>query len=118
MKIVEGMVVYNVEEVKTAVQNGIDRPAAIVKTYDQQAYKTVLIHNPVAGTITAEYKDYLDNLRSDFNGDIIFEFEGEQLVVPASSGVATIDFDIVEPGTYVVKTAMPEVANGEVTINA
>ena len=117
MKVIEGMIVYNVEKVKTAVQNGIDRPAAVVKTYDQLAYKTVLTHDPVADTITAEYKDYQDNLRSDFNGDIIFEFEGEQIVMPALSGVATIDFDILEPGTYVVKTAMPEVANGEVTIN-
>ena len=48
---------------------------------------------------------------------MIFEFEGEQLVVPALSGVATIDFEIVDPGVYVVKTAMPEIANGEVTIN-
>lgn len=113
MKFIDGMYVYNKEVLDTEVQKGV-----IIISQIGPAYKTVLTHNPVAGTITAEYKDYLDNLRSDFNGDIIFEFEGEQLVVPASSGVATIDFDIIEPGTYVVKTAMPEVANGEVTINA
>lgn len=113
MLFIEGMYIYKKEIIDTKTQSGV-----IVITQIGPAYKTVLTHDPVANTITAEYKDYQDNLRSDFNGDIIFEFEGEQLVVPASSGVATIDFDIIEPGTYLVKTAMPEVANGEVTINA
>ena len=113
MNFIDGLYLYKKEIIDTPTQTGV-----IVITQVGPAYKTVLTHDPVADTITAEYKDYQDNLRSDFNGDIIFEFEGEQLVVPASSGVATIDFDIIEPGTYVVKTAMPEVANGEVTINA
>jgi hypothetical protein len=111
MKFIEGMHVYNKEEVKTKTQ------VAQVTTYVGPAYKTVLTHDPVAGTIRAEYLDYEGN-PVDFNGEVIFEFDGEQQAVQTINGVAEIPFIVVDSGTYVVRTANPDIENGEVTINA
>lgn len=111
MKFIEGMHVYNKEEAQTKTQ------VAQVTTYVGPAYKTVLTHDPVAGTIRAEYLDYEGN-PVDFSGEIIFEFEGEQIIQPAVNGVAEIDFTIAEAGVYVVRTANADIENGEVTVNA
>lgn len=109
MKFIEGMHIYNKEEVHTKTQ------VATVNTYVGLAYKTVLEY--LTGKVTARYLDYEDN-PVDYNGEIIFEFNGEQHVVQAVNGVAEIPFEVVDAGTYVVRTANPDIENGEVTINA
>ena len=109
MKFIEGMRVYNKDEAQTKTQ------VATVITYVGLAYKTVLEY--LTGKVTARYLDY-ENNPVDFNGEIIFEFEGEQQTVQAVYGVAEIPFVVVDSGTYVVRTANPDIENGEVTINA
>ena len=109
MKFIEGMRVYNKDEAQTKTQ------VATVITYVGLAYKTVLEY--LTGKVTARYLDY-ENNPVDFNGEIIFEFEGEQQTVQAVNGVAEIPFVVVDSGTYVVRTANPDIENGEVTINA
>ena len=79
------------------------------------AYKTIITY--ANGTIYAHYLDY-ENNPVDYNGEIIFEFEGKQQNVQAVNGVAEIPFEVVDAGTYVVRTANPDIENGEVTINA
>lgn len=109
MKFIEGMHVYNKEEVQTKTQ------VVTITTYVGMAYKTVLEF--ANGVITARYLDY-DGNPVDYNGEIIFEFEGEQLVTQAVNGVAEIPFKVVDAGVYVVRTANPDIENGEVVINA
>lgn len=109
MKFIDGMHVYNRDDVQTQTQ------LAIVTAYVGMAYKTVLEY--MTGKVTAHYLDYEGN-PVDYNGDIIFEFDGEQQTVQAINGVAEIPFAVVDPGVYVVRTANPDVENGEVIINA
>lgn len=109
MKFIEGMHVYNKNEVQTQTQ------VATVTTYVGLAYRTVLEY--LTGKVTARYLDY-ENNPVDFNGEIIFEFDGEQQAVQAVNGVAEIPFVVVDAGTYIVKTANHDIENGEVTINA
>lgn len=111
MKFIEGMHVYNKEEVQTKAQ------LAMVTVYVCPAYQTVLGYDDVGQVVKARYLDYEGN-PVDYNGEIIFEFEGEQLTVQAVNGVAEIPFVVVDAGTYVVRTANPDIENGEVTINA
>lgn len=109
MKFIDGMHVYNKEEVQTKTQ------LSTVITYVGLAYKTVLEY--LADKVIARYLDYEGN-PVDYNGEIIFEFEGEQQAVQAVNGVAEIPFEVIDSGVYVVKTANPDVENGEVVINA
>lgn len=109
MKFIDGMHVYNKEKVQTKAQ------VAMVTTYVGLAYKTVLEY--FADKVTARYLDYEGN-PVDYNGEIIFEFEGEQQTAQAVNGVAEIPFEVVNSGTYVVRTVNPDIENGEVTINA
>lgn len=111
MKFIEGMHVYNKEEVRTQTQ------VAMVTTYVCPAYQTVLEFDEAGGFVRARYLDYEGNL-VDYNGEITFEFEGEQQSAQAVNGVAEIPFFVVDPGSYVVRTVNPDIANGEVTINA
>lgn len=111
MKTIEGMHVYNREEVHTQTQ------VATVTTCVCPAYQTVLGFDEAGGFVRARYLDYKGN-PVDYNGEIIFEFEGEQHAVQAVNGVAEIPFVVVDAGTYVVRTANPDIENGEVTINA
>lgn len=109
MKHIDGMHVYNREEIQTQTQ------VATVTTYFGLAYKTVLEY--LADKVTAIYIDYEGN-PVDYNGDIVFEYDGEQQIAQAVNGVAAIPFVVVDAGTYVVRTANPDIENGEVTINA
>lgn len=109
MKFIDSMHVYNREDIQTKTQ------LATVTTYVGLAYKTVLEY--LSNKVIARYLDY-ENNPVDFNGEIIFEFEGEQQAVQAVNGVAEIPFVVVDPGIYVVRTVNPDVENGEVTINA
>lgn len=111
MKYIDGMHVYNREEIQTQSQ------VATITTYVCPAYQTVLGFDEAGGFVRARYLDYEGN-PVDYNGEIIFEFEGEQLVAKAVNGVAEIPFVVVDAGTYVVRTANPDIENGEVTINA
>lgn len=108
MKFIKNNLLYETTEVKTSVQ------AAIITTCLGNAYKTALSY--ADGMITAKYLDYENNL-VDYNGEIIFEFEGEQQSVQAVNGIATLPFEVVDAGTYVVRTVNENVDNGEVTIN-
>lgn len=109
MKFIDCMHVYNKDEVQTKTQ------LSTVITYVGLAYKTVLEY--LADKVIARYLDYEGN-PVDYNGEIIFEFDGEQQTAQAVNGVAEIPFEVVDAGTYVVRTANPDIENGEVTINA
>lgn len=111
MKFIEGRHVYNKEEIQTKTQ------VAMVTTYVCPAYQTVLGFDGAGGFVRARYLDYEGN-PVDYNGEIIFEFEGEQQSAQAVNGVAEIPFAVVDPGSYMVRTANPDITNGEVTINA
>lgn len=108
-KIIRDEHVFLREVFNTTMQKGV-----IVETNQGLAYKTELTY--IDGVVTAKYLDY-ENNPVDYNGDIIFEFEGEQQAVQAVNGVAEIPFNVVDAGTYVVKTVNADVDNGEVTIN-
>lgn len=69
------------------------------------------------GLITCKYKNYLDELQ-DYNDTIIFDFVGEQIEIQVVNGIATVDFEIIDSGEYIVKTANANIDNGEVIINA
>lgn len=109
MKFIDCMHVYNREEIQTQTQ------VATVTTYLGLAYKTVLKY--LDDKVISRYLDYEGN-PVDYNGEIIFEFDGEQQTAQAVNGVAEIPFDVIDSGVYVVKTANPDIENGEVTINA
>jgi len=108
---IKGLNVYASESVVT--QNQI----AVVSFPIGLAYQTVLEFDEAGGFVRARYLDYEGN-PVDYNGEIIFEFEGEQLAAKAVNGVAEIPFVVVDAGTYVVRTANPDIENDEVTINA
>lgn len=110
MNIIKDGHVFESKEVKTATQ------IATVTTYLCPQFKTALTY--VLGKVTAEYQDYSGSKQITYDGEIIFEFEGEQQIVHAVAGMAEIPFVAVDAGTYVVRTVNPDIANGEVTINA
>lgn len=110
MKYIDGFHLYEREEIKTESQ-----VATIIK-YVDLAYKIILNYDDIGKTIKAFYLDY-ENNPIDYNGEITFEFEGEQQTVQAVNGVAEIPFVVVDSGTYVVRTVNPDIENGEVTIN-
>lgn len=110
MKYIDGMHVYNREEIQTQSQ------VATITTYVCPAYQTILGYNEVDQVVRASYIDYSGN-PVDYNGEIIFEFAGEQQVVQAVNGLVEIPFEVVDAGVYVVRTVNPDVTNGEVTIN-
>ena len=111
MNYIDGSRVYNQQSIDTGKQT------AIVITDVGPAYQTVLGFDEAGGFVRARYLDYEGN-PVDYNGEIIFEFEGEQHAVQAVNGVAEIPFEVVDAGTYVVKTVNADIQNGEVTINA
>jgi len=109
MKFIKHNYLYEQYDVITQTQT-----ATILETIGY-AYKIKLEYTPEK--VIALYLDY-ENNPIDYNGEIIFEFEGEQQTVQAVNGVAEIPFVVVDAGTYVVRTANPDIENGEVTINA
>lgn len=108
MKFIKNMQVYDQKQVQTQTQ------LVTVITHICPAYKIVLEYS--ANKVTAHYLDY-ENNPVDYNGEITFEFEGEQQAVQAVNGIAEIPFVVVDTGTYIVKTANLDVENGEVVIN-
>ena len=108
MLFVDENYVYNQEEIDTGVQ------VATVITQHGFAYKTKLSF--ADNMITAEYLFY-DGTDEHYNGEIIFDFNGEKISVIAVNGIATVPFEVIDPGTYIVKTANLDIENGEVIIN-
>ena len=96
-------------EVKTDTQTAI-----VDELYDMK-YHTKLHYDN--SKVKAEVYDYLDNFVEDYNGDIIFEYEGNQITVQAVNGVAEIDFVADEGLECTVCTVIPNFRNGEVTFN-
>lgn len=105
-----GYQVFKVEEVKTKKQT------AIVKMHYDFVYHTRLSHEN--GKVIAEVYDWQGNPSDDYDGTIIFEFEGQTIDVQAIDGKATIDFDVEEAGEYTVRTVNQYMRNGEVTFYA
>ncbi len=77
-------------------------------------FKTVLTYSN--NKVKAEYYNYLNELQ-DYNSDIIFDLEGEQITIQAINGTAEIDFTSTFPGQYIVKTVNQDISNGSVIIN-
>ncbi|WP_163538328.1 hypothetical protein [Gracilibacillus sp. YIM 98692] len=69
-------------------------------------------------TITAEIYNYLDEPQTEWEGDIIFEVEGQEQTVSTTNGQAEITFSSEEPGDFTIKTNVPQMCNGEVVIHA
>ena len=98
-----------VEEIKT------DTQTAIVKNHYDRKYHTRLRYENQK--VIAEVWTYLDEQATDFNENIIFEYEGEQITVQAINGVAEIDFVADQGMEHTVKTVNPMFRNGEVTFS-
>jgi len=64
-----------------------------------------------SATIFAEIYNYLDEPQISWVGDIIFELDGEQQVVPTTNGKAQITFDTSVAGEYIIKTNIPNLRN-------
>lgn len=105
MKIIDGRSLYDERQIANAV----------VRDRIGNAYKIVLSYDN--GVICALYLDY-ENNQVNYNGEILFDFDGEQQTIQAVNGVAEIQFEVVDAGAYVVKTVNADVDNGEVTIYA
>jgi len=73
-----------------------------------------------AATITATVTTWDDQPAADFTDDIIFEVEGQQVTASPENGVASIQFDSQEAGTYVIKTVNEGyvMQNGQVEVKA
>ncbi|MTK11095.1 MAG: hypothetical protein F8N39_03050 [Clostridiaceae bacterium] len=108
---VNGKSVMEVREVKTETQT------AIVKEFYCYYYKTKLVYDSVAKKVKATIYNYLDEVQTDFNEDIIFSFEGNIVTVTPSLGVSEIDFNINVAGVHIVKTVNEIIENGEVNIH-
>ncbi len=109
-----------VEEVKTKTQ------VAIVKTYydqefhiklscdkstiDSDGVDTVIIH--------AKVYNYLNEPQDSWVGDITFELNGEEIIIPAENGEATIEFNTEVKGNYTIKTKITNFRNGELEVIA
>ncbi|EKN67510.1 hypothetical protein P9E76_01405 [Schinkia azotoformans] len=100
---------YEETEIKT------DAQIAMIKKFYDWKYHTELKYKKAK--IIAEVYDYLDNFVEDYNGDIIFEYEDNQITVQAVNGVAEIDFVADEGLECTVRTVIPNFRNGEVTFN-
>jgi hypothetical protein len=113
-------VVYTIEEIETSKQT-----ATIEKFYDHE-FNTVITGDKYTVsadgndivTINAEVHNYLDEPQINWTGDIIFELDGEEQVVPTATGRAEITFSTSVPGEYIIKTTISNLRNGEVKVVA
>lgn len=103
--------VLKVEKIVTSKQT------AIVKTHYDFIFNSKLFYDSVKKKITAEVWDWQGKFRPDFQGNLIFDYEGQQIIIPVADGKAEIDFDVTIPGTHVVRTVNEGIRNGEVIIN-
>lgn len=67
--------------------------------------------------VRATVYDHLNQLMTTYANSIIFEYEGQQIIVSPVSGVAEIDFVSEVPGDHVVRTVNNKVRNGQVIIH-
>lgn len=101
--------VLQVEKVETSIQ------IAIVETFYDMKHHTRLHYENER--VFCEVWDYLSNLAVDYNGPIIFNYEGEQIVTQAKNGIAEIEF-IADIGTeHSIRTVNEKFRNGEVTFS-
>ncbi len=109
--LIENNIVFTKKEIKTSTQT------AIIKSMlnHGHVYNIVLLYSN--NKVYAEYRNYLNELQTDFAGNIIFDLEGEQITVQAVNGIAEIDFTSTFPGQYIVKTVNENISNGSVIIN-
>lgn len=108
---VQGKQVLKVEEITTETQT------AIVKSFYCYYYKTILLYDAVTKKVRATVYNHLDEIQSDFNEDIIFDYEGNKITITTVQGVATIDFNVTLSGEHTIKTANEMLDNGEVVVH-
>lgn len=65
--------------------------------------------------VTATYQDYLGNTQDNYNGNIIFELDGVEVIKAAVNGVASVDF-IATAGTYDISAQVVGIASGRLVI--
>lgn len=105
--IVEENIVYQVETTPGG---------SVIKTAKDAVLHTRLEYDPASGKVRASVYNYLGEPVPDFADPIVFELDGQQVMVTPVNGVAEIDFVAEVPGDYVVRTANSGIRNGEVTI--
>ncbi|MEC1716590.1 hypothetical protein [Schinkia azotoformans] len=92
----------------------------VFETYTEEKHYDMKYHTKLRyenSKVKAEVFDYLDNFIEDFNNDVIFEYEGNQITVQAINGIAEIDFIADEGLECTVKTVNEKFRNGEATFN-
>ncbi|MEC1757360.1 hypothetical protein [Schinkia azotoformans] len=82
-----------------------------------EGYYTKLQYDSINKKVVAEIFTYLDERALDYNADIIFDYEGNQIIVQAVNGIATIDFVADAGTTHTVRTVNPTFRNSEVTFS-
>lgn len=115
----KGSFVYKKEEVVTKTQT------AIVETFHDNIFniglnadKAVIIADGVnTATITATIYNYLEEPQIQ-NIDIIFELDGQEQIVTAVDGVASITFNTEVAGEYTFTANVPNYRSGEVKVVA
>lgn len=100
---IHGNEVLQVQEMQTKTQT------AIVKTFYDMLYHTKLeINNKVKASVY----NYLNELQTDYVGNVIFDVDGTITEIPVSNGIAEID--VTAPCT--IKTVNEGFRNSEITI--
>lgn len=113
MYIVEGNQVFEETDFHTQSQT------VKVKKFHDLTYHTELTQN--GNTITATLKNYMGEVHH-YTGPMHFIIDGdldndETITVDAVDGSASFNFISEVPGTYRIRTDMPDIRNGEVIVN-
>ncbi len=103
------------EEEQNRVYRIIDFPNGYVKEGFGMIMRVQMEYNE--NKVKATVVNYLNQVKEDFSGPVIFEYEGIQIESIPSNGVAVIEFDSTIPGEHIVKTVNPNMENSEVIIH-
>lgn len=115
-----GNEVLKKEEKQTSTQTAI-----IKKHYDQEFHtklttdKTAILADGMdTTTIAATVYNYLNEQQTKWEGEIIFELDGEQQTVSTTNGEASITFNTEVVGEYAIKTVIDNFRNDSVKVVA
>lgn len=107
---------FSIEENGVYQTETLESGAVIKKFYDMLLH-TELSYDAVSQTVIATIYDYQNVQQSTYANQITFDYDGQQITVPATNGQAGITFTSTVAGDHVIRTVNADMRNGEVTLH-
>jgi hypothetical protein len=106
LKVIKDNMIFDQKEIQTAMQS-----ATIESFYDMRLHSELSFGS---GKVTANIFDYEGN-SNPYNGEIVFEYDGQTIATQVVNGIASIDFSAPVGTEHTIRTLNTDMRNGEVT---